>query len=158
MNNTDEDSRTEPETTTAVSEEVGPTTVRPGEHPVKHWILLSGSRIAVTAVLLLAVFIALMILSLIRPVDMRRLVAETAAARTLFSSLLGGAILLVSIVVSINSTALSQEITDIEAQQERIDAAIEYRKHIEELHQDTVSPTQPGEFLITILGVIARQT
>lgn len=158
MSATNDDSDGDEDGMDAVSEERGPTTARPGENPIKRWVLLSGNRLAVTAVLLLAVFLTLMVLSLVRPVDMRRLVTETAAARTLFSSLLGGAILLVSIVVSINSTALSQEITDIEGQHQRIDAAINYRSDIEELIEHDVSPTQPAEFLSVILGAIARQT
>lgn len=158
MSETDGDSSSEPDRTTAGAEQFGLTSIRPRENPVGRWILLSGNRIAVTAALLLAVFIVLIVLSLVRPVDMRRLVAETSATRTLFNTLLSGAILLVSIVVSINSTALSQEITDVESQQERIDATIEYRKRLEEFLQREISPTQPAEFLTVILGAIARQT
>lgn len=158
MSGSDGKSGAGPDVVSAVTTELAPTTAGPGESPAKHWLLLSGNRLAVTGVLLLAVFVGLIALSLVRPVDMRQLVDETSAARTLFSSMLGGAILLVSIVASINSTALSRELTDIEGQHERIDASIEYRRNIEELIERDISPTRPAEFLSAILGAIASQT
>ena len=129
-----------------------------GENRVKQWFLLTGSRIRVTAVLLSLVFVGLLGLALVRPIEVRSLLTETTAAQTLFSSLLSGAILLVSIVVSINSVVLSQEITDIENQQERITASIEYRRHIEEFIEADVTPARPAEFLTTVLYAIFQQT
>lgn len=128
------------------------------EHPVKQWLLLTGGRLTVTAVLLVAVFLLLVGLSQLRPWDMYRLLDETDAVSTLFSVLLSGAILLVSIVVSINSIVLSEEITDIDAQQERISASIEYRRHIEDFIEVDVTPAQPSEFLTAVLYAISSYT
>lgn len=127
-------------------------------NPLRRWFLYTGSRLSVTAVLLAGVFCTLLGLGLVRPVDMHRLVSETPAAREMFTALLRGAILLVSIVVSINSIVLSQEITDIESQRDRVEGSIEYRRRIEELIEADVSPTQPGHFMAAILSAVAMET
>ena len=129
-----------------------------GESRLKQWMLLTGNRLAVALVLLLSVFLLLFGLGVIKPVDMRRLLTETNAVNTLFSALLSGAILLVSIVVSINSVVLSQEITGIEDQQERISASIEYRQHIEEFIDADITPARPAEFLAAVLYAVSQRT
>jgi hypothetical protein len=122
-----------------------------------HWLLLDGSRMRVTAVLLVFVLLTLLALSVVRPVDMYSLLNDTNTIQTLFNTLLSGMILLVSVVVSITSIVLSEEITDIEHQRERIDASIRYRGQIEEFIESDVSPARPAEFLRAILMIIDRQ-
>jgi len=129
----------------------------PMENPLKRWTLLTGERAAVTALLLGLVFVFLVGVSFVRPYGMRELLTETSSAQMLFSALLSGAILLVSIVVSINSVVLSQEITDIEGQQRRIAATLDYRSRLEEFLESGVTPARPAEFLPVILFVILRQ-
>ena len=131
---------------------------QPRENHVKQWFLLTGSRVMVTGVLLALVFLTLLGLATIRPLQLRTLLTETNAVKTLFSTLLSGAILLVSIVVSINSVVLTQEITDIETQQERVSASIEFRRHIEETIEPDVTPARPAEFLTTVMYAISEQT
>ena len=124
---------------------------------VRQWVLLRGERTWVAAMLLAGVFGVLLLTSVVRPLDLQQLLENTNTVQTLFSALLSGSILLVSIVVSINSIVLSEEITDIESQRERIDASIRYRGQIEEFIESDVSPARPAEFLRTILKVIDRQ-
>lgn len=132
------------------------------EHPqeprLKQWILLSGRRVVVTFALLVGVFALMIALAVARPVDTQRLVTETNTLQTLFSALLSGAILLVSIVVSINSIILSQEITDIDTEQQRIDSSLEFRRRTEELIEGDTSPVRPAAFLRAILHTIYIQT
>ena len=130
---------------------------RPGENRAKQWFLLNGRRPVVTLVLLAFVFLVLVGLAAARPANMRNLLTETNSLRILFSSLLSGAILLVSIVVSINSIVLSQEITDIEAQQERTTASLEFRRQIEDSVHVDVTPARPAEFVRVVLFTILRQ-
>ncbi|WP_137284783.1 hypothetical protein [Halorussus salinisoli] len=125
---------------------------------VNHWFLLRGKRAHVTAVLLLGVLVVLLTLSFVRPVDVYALLKDTNTIQTLFNTLLSGMILLVSVVVSINSIVLSEEITDIEHQRERIDASIQYRGRIEEFIEGDVSPARPAEFLRAILKIIDQQS
>ena len=125
---------------------------------VSHWFLLRGGRMRATAVLLFIVLVSLLVLSTGRPVDVYSLLNDTNTVQTLFNTLLSGMILLVSVVVSINSIVLSEEITDIEHQRERIDASISYRGQIEEFIEGDVSPARPAEFLRIILKIIDQQS
>lgn len=112
---------------------------------------------AVAVVLLVAVFVVLLVLSVIQSADFRTLLTNTNTVQTLFSALLSGGILLVSIVVSINSIVLSGELTNIENQRQRINATVKYRSRIEDFIEADVSPARPGEFLRAILTVIEKQ-
>jgi hypothetical protein len=125
---------------------------------VSQWLLLEGNRMHVTGLLLFGVLVALLTLSVVRPVDVYALLKDTNTIQTLFNTLLSGMILLVSVVVSINSIVLSEEITDIESQRNRIDASIRYRGQIEEFIEDDVSPARPASFLRTILKIIDQQS
>jgi len=128
------------------------------ENALVQWVLLRGERSLVTLALLTGVFAVFLALALVRPVDMERLLSETTTLRSLFGALLSGAILIVSIVSSISSIVLSQEITDIETEQERIDASIDFRRRAETLAQAEGSPGQPAAFLEVILYTIYEQT
>ncbi len=112
----------------------------------------------VSIALLGAVFVAFTSLALVRPLDTQRLLSDTATVRTLFSALLSGAILIVSVVSSISSVVLSQEISDIETTQERIDASIDFRRQAADLADIEGSPGQPAAFLEVILYTIYRET
>ena len=140
------------------TEEINSALSNPGENRVKQWFLFKGKRIVITTVLLSAVFFLLLGFAAIRPLNMRDLLTNTNTVQTLFSALLSGAILLVSIVVSINSVVLSQEITDIESQQARISASMEFRRRIEDFIETDVTPARPAEFLRVILHTVYNQT
>jgi hypothetical protein len=129
-----------------------------GENRFKRWVLLTGGRITVMLALMAGTFAFIVLLAVIRPVDVERLLSETDSARQLFLALLSGAILLVSVVVSINSVVLSEEIADIESQQRRLDASIDYRQRLGELVAEDVTPARPAEFLRVILHVIYTRT
>ncbi|ELZ19898.1 hypothetical protein C475_21409 [Halosimplex carlsbadense 2-9-1] len=121
------------------------------------WILFTGARPAVTLVLLCGVFALFVALALLRPFDIQRLLSDTNTLQTLFTTLLSGAILIVSVVSSISSIVLSQEITDIETEQSRIDASIDFRRRAETLAEVEGSPSQPAAFLEVILYSIYRE-
>jgi hypothetical protein len=112
----------------------------------------------VLVAIMIGVFAVLLLLAAFNPIGMRDLLNETNAAKTMFSSLLSGAILLVSIVVSINSVVLSQEITDIEDQHERIDASMEFHREIESFIEADITPARPADFLSAVLYAISEQT
>jgi hypothetical protein len=112
----------------------------------------------VTAVLLLAVLAVLLGLTLLRPFDVYALLSETNTTEALFNTLLSGTILLVSVVVSINSVVLSQEITDLESQQEQVDASISYRRRLGALVDEDITPARPAEFLRIMLHVMHDRT
>lgn len=140
------------------TEELESAISQPGENQIKQWILIEGGRPVVSAALLVFVFLSLVAGSMLRPVELRSLLTETNSVQTLFNTLLGGVILLVSIVVSINSVVLSQEIGDIEAQEERTSASLEFRRRIEESIESDVTPARPAEFVRVVLYTILHKT
>ena len=138
-------------------EELGTALRAPGENAIKRWLLLTGPRLWVMFVLMFLVFVLLVGMATVKPVEMRGLLTETNAVQTLFATLLSGAILLVSIVVSINSVVLSQEMTDINQQQKRIDASVEYHRQIEDFIEADITPARPSDFLNAVLYASSRQ-
>jgi hypothetical protein len=72
----------------------------------------------------------------------------------LFGVLLSGAILIVSVVTSISSIVLSQEITDIDTVQDEVAASVEFRRQTEDLTSVGSTPGRPAEFLTVILHAI----
>ena len=121
------------------------------------WALLTAPRWQVLLVLMLGIYAGLIALGFVNPFEMRDLLDETSAAKTLFSSLLSGAILLVSIVVSINSVVLSQEMTDLEDQQMRIDASMDFHREIETFIEADITPARPADFLSAVLYALSNQ-
>ena len=137
--------------------EFGPALDRTSEPRLKRWLLLDGDRRLVSAMLVGSVFCTLLVLSQLWPIEMRVLLDETTMIQTLFDTLLAGTILLVSIVVSINSVVLSQELVSLGDQHERVETTMEFRKSIEELSDENVSPSEPGRFIHIMLIAIQRQ-
>lgn len=123
----------------------------------EQWLFVSGNRRVVTASLLAFVYLALIGLWLVNPVEMQLLITETNTVQQLLNTLLGGAILLISIVVSINSLVVSQELTPIGSQHERVAESWEFREQAAEAVGSEVSPAAPGKFLVTILDAVERE-
>lgn len=130
---------------------------RPEENAVIRWVLLTGVRWRILVVTMFGIYALLVGLAFVNPLEMRDLLNETNAAKTLFSSLLSGAILLVSVVVSINSVVLSQEMTDLDDQQTRIDASMDYHREIEEFIEAEITPARPADFLSAVLYALSSQ-
>jgi hypothetical protein len=144
----------------SVEEDIRPVTGflhRVWRNRVVQWVVFRGERRLVTIALLAGVFAAFLVLALVRPVDMEQLLSETTTLRTLFATLLSGAILIVSVVSSISSIVLSQEITDIDTEERRIDSSIEFRRNTEDLAEVAYSPGQPAAFLEVILSTVYEQ-
>lgn len=123
----------------------------------KQWLFVAGDRRVVTASLLAFVYLALVGLWLLNPVEMQSLITETNTVQQLLNTLLGGAILLISIVVSINSLVVSQELTPIGSQHERVVESWDFREQAAEAVGSEVSPAAPGKFLVTILEAVERE-
>lgn len=121
------------------------------------WILLEGHRYAVTAALLTVTFASIVLVGSIWTFEMRILLTETAAVQTILNSFLGGIILLVSIVVSINSIVLSHDITSIGAQEERIEGIIQFRRDIGSVAETDAAPTDPNSFLKVMATIIKER-
>lgn len=118
------------------------------------WVLLEGHRLAVSAALLGFVFATLVLSGVVWPFEMRQILTETSTVQDLLLAFLSGIILLVSIVVSINSIVLSQDMTSAEHQERRIRGVVDFRREIGEVTGNEESPSVPAAFLREMSDVI----
>ena len=121
------------------------------------WLFVSGNRRVVTGGLAVSVYLAMLGLTLVEPVEARRLLTEQNTIQMLLNTFLSGVILLVSIVVSINSLVVSQELAPIGSQHDRVVESWDFREEAARLVDVGVSPADPAEFLLTILEAVERQ-
>ena len=124
--------------------------------PVR-WILLEANRWAVTGALLTLTFVSILVLGRLWTFEMQRLLTETNSVQTVLNSLLGGIILLVSIVVSINSIVLTYDITALNTQKERVKGTTEFRRQIGRMVEGERSPTEPASFLALMAEVMNQR-
>lgn len=127
---------------------------RPSDNRLLRWLILEGDRLHVTAVIQVVIFLSLLVVGSVWQLELLDLATEQRAVQTLFNTLLGGVILLVSIVVSINSIVLTQEVTSLGAQHEEIQSSREYRRNLEEYSKSGVPPVDPGAFLEYVLVAV----
>jgi hypothetical protein len=130
----------------------------PKESRAKRWILLRANRLILTGSILFGVFVALLVTNVVWPFEMQSLLTETTAVQTLFNTLLSGTILLVSVVVSINSIVLSQDLTALNTQQNRVEGAMEFQEEVERVTGTDTCPTEPAAYLRLMLETVLEST
>lgn len=110
---------------------------------VTEWVLLTGDRVFVAAVVLFAilVFVAgLLWLDVVAVVD-------GGALTRSFSALVGGNLTLITIVISVNQLVVSREFGTPAELQDRIEEMMAYRHEAEDTADVPVSPVTPYDFL-----------
>ena len=115
--------------------------------PLRRWVLLDGSRVALAAGLasgLLLALLALFGVGLFRPTD-----GESVGA--LLTALIGGTLPFITIVLAVIQLVLSQELGWPEGLRERFEGAEEFREDVEATAGGTVSPASPAAFLRRIV-------
>jgi len=128
-----------------------------GKIRLVRWILLEGDRRAIIGALSTVTFVTILAAGQIWPFEIQDLLTETQAVETILSTFLGGIILLVSVVVSINSIVLSYDITSVTAQEDRVEAAVDFRQKLDRLVESNADPTKPSTFLqMTAEGIRER--
>ncbi|WP_254830119.1 hypothetical protein [Haloglomus salinum] len=121
------------------------------------WFLLTGNRRAVTLLLLGVVYVALVPMALVF-LGSEQLLAARGTIAGLLNTLLSGVILLVSIVVSVTSLFVSQELSPVGRQRERVERAREFRESTEDILDREVSPARPSAFLRAVTQGILERT
>lgn len=130
---------------------------RPSGNRWRSWLILEGDRLHVTVLVQVVVFLSLLAVGSTWRFELLDLVTEQRAIQALFNTLLGGVILLVSVVVSINSVVLSQEVTSLGDQQEQIESSRAYRRDLQEYSNAGVPPVDPGAFLEYVLVTVREE-
>jgi len=127
-----------------------------GFEPVR-WVLLEANRLAVVGALLTFTIVAMLALGHVWTFEMQLLLTETNSVQTILNTLLGGIILLVSVVVSINSIVLTHDITAITTQKDRVEGISAFRREVGHVMESEIAPTNPSAFLTTMLRVIRHR-
>ncbi|MDQ2049824.1 hypothetical protein RBH26_04945 [Natronolimnohabitans sp. A-GB9] len=130
---------------------------RSSENRLKRWVLFDGNREWVATALLATVFAVMLVLGGLWPVEYQELLAETTMVQTVFNTLLSGTILLVSIVVSIAAVGISQELTSLGDQSERVETIIDFQETLEADDIVDVSPARPGQFTAVVLRSVKQR-
>lgn len=137
--------------------EMSPDLRRPDENRLKVWILLSGDRRFVTLAVLSTIYLSIFVFSILNLEAMIDLVLEWETVQLLFRTFLNGSVLLVSIVVSLTSLMLSQELVPISQQQERVEASQEFWNELQELVDLEEESMHPAGFLSALLQNVMEQ-
>jgi hypothetical protein len=111
-------------------------------------VLLNVNRLALTAVLTVAVFCSFVVLGAATP--FRRYMVEMGPTRYMFQALVGALITGVTLVVTITQLVLSQEIGPLGSQRERMSDSLSFRGDVEDLF-GAISPPEPEKFLQALI-------
>ncbi|WP_206425094.1 hypothetical protein [Halosimplex salinum] len=125
-----------------------------GDIGLHRWVMLEANRMAVTGALLTVVFGSFILLGMVWTFEMQTLLTETSTVETILNTFLGGMILLVSIVVSINSIVLSYDMSSVTIQEDRVEGATEFRRNLAELTEAGENPSDPTSFLTVMSRTI----
>jgi hypothetical protein len=123
----------------------------------KFWLLLNADRFLVAAGILGFLFVLLVGLGQLHPADGPALFADGDPLETLFQGLLGSIITGVTLVLTLSQLVLSQEQGPVGDQRKRMQGAMEFRRDVEALIEEPVSPVQPSAFLRSIVKLTKRR-
>jgi uncharacterized membrane protein len=123
---------------------------RAGGSRLRHWLLVSGDRRHVFAVVLVVSFLTFVILGRWGPSSVQTLL-RTDAGGTVFSSVIIAIVTSVTLVLSVSQLVLSQQIGSLEQQRDQLDAELGFRQDAEAMSDLTVSPPEPAAFLRTLI-------
>ena len=123
---------------------------RADENRLKLWVLLEANRWVVAAALLAVFALGTVVAATLLP---NRVVVEVGdPVETLFQALLTATVTGVTLVVSINSLVLSQELGPLGDQRERMEGAMSFRRDVEDELGIDVAPATPATFLRELIG------
>ncbi|MFB6184577.1 MAG: hypothetical protein ABEI96_08490 [Haloarculaceae archaeon] len=130
---------------------------RGGANRVKLWILLEANRWAVAAVVVVVTFAILVALGSLDPNPLVATMANSDPVETLFQALTTAIVTGVTLVVSINSLVLSQELGALGDQRDRMEGAMAFRRDLADHLDRPVSPVEPSAFLAAIVDASHEQ-
>jgi VIT1/CCC1 family predicted Fe2+/Mn2+ transporter len=121
--------------------------------PGKRWLLLDGSRYALTGLFSAIVFTACVAIGLAGYIP----VTDPATATTLVAAIVGGTLPFITIVPAINQLALSQELGWPGDLDDRYEGMVAFRRAVEGLTGTPVSPAAPADFLQLLVDTVVEQ-
>ncbi|MHB9288485.1 hypothetical protein ACKVMT_15750 [Halobacteriales archaeon Cl-PHB] len=124
---------------------------RVNESRRKIWVLLDADRWIIAAFVLGIVFAALVVLSQLSPLPLRKAMTESDPAETLFQALVTATITGVTLVVTITQLVISQELGAVGDQRERMEGSLDFRQDVADVIDAPVSPPEPSAFLRSLV-------
>ncbi|WP_049987218.1 hypothetical protein [Halobellus rufus] len=125
------------------------------ESRVKLWLLLESNRWVVAGLVVVVFFLGTVAVATVIP--NRVLVTVDDPVETLFQALVTSTITAVTLVVSINSLVLSQELGALGDQRERMEGAMSFRRDVESELGIDVAPATPSAFLRELVACIEER-
>lgn len=116
------------------------------------WFLLGADRRVVTALLVGAVFAALMALGILDPVPLSVVMQAADPVETLFQGLTGAIITGVTLVVTLSQLVLSQELGPVGDQRQRMEGAMDFREESEDVLGVPIAPPEPSAYLHALVS------
>jgi hypothetical protein len=126
------------------------------ENSRKFWLLLNANRWLVAAGIVGGVFLVLVIIGQLHPMGMPALFSRADPIETLFQALLTAIITGVTLVLTLSQLVLAQELGPVGDQRERMEGAMAFRKDVEDIIEEPVSPAQPSAFLRSLVKLTKR--
>jgi hypothetical protein len=126
------------------------------ENSRKFWLLLNANRWLVAAGISGGVFLALATIGQLHPTGTPALFSQADPIETLFQGLLTAIITGVTVVLTLSQLVLSQEQGPVGDQRKRMEGAMAFRKTVEDVIEEPVSPAQPSAFLRSIVRLTKR--
>ena len=123
----------------------------------KFWLLLDANRWLVAAGISGGMFLVLVIIGQLHPTGTPALFSQGDPIETLFQGLLTAIITGVTLVLTLSQLVLSQELGPVGDQRERMEGAMVFRKDVEDVIEEPVSPVQPSAFLRSLVKLTKRR-
>jgi hypothetical protein len=115
------------------------------------WVLLDADRVVVSACLLALLFGSLVAISVVAPVPLRDVLAQSDPNETLFQALVTAIITGVTLVVTITQLVLSQELGAVGDQRQRMEGSMQFRSDVADVVDAPVSPPEPAAFVQSLI-------
>ncbi|WP_227353370.1 hypothetical protein [Haladaptatus salinisoli] len=122
------------------------------ESRVKLWVLMEANRWLVAGVILVAFFLALVVLGIADPSPLEQYIGPgDDPVDTTFQGFIGAIITGVTLVVTLNQLVLSQELGPVGDQRTRMEGAMEFRRDVEEVLGLRTAPPEPAAFMRSLM-------
>jgi hypothetical protein len=123
----------------------------------RRWFLLDANRWLVTGVMLLATFVAIVVVGTFGPIPTESFLTVGISPGAVLVELLKMIASVVVIVLSINQLVLSPGLGPVGDQQDRFEQTMDLREKIEDNTNVQTSPTSPADILRVLVGEIGDQ-
>ncbi len=127
------------------------------ENSAKFWFMLVADRWVVTTLISAAILFGVIVFGLVAPAPPFRLLTNGDPLETLFQAIIGATVTGVTLVLTLSQLVLSQEQGPVGDQRERMEGAMSFRRDVEDVIQEPVSPAQPSAFLRSLVKLTRRR-